>query len=228
MSTIAQCTTFFGMGTYDAEPSTEMPLLDIFTSYGTDKGVNGYAPIYEALFRHQRRRITSVLEVGIGTMIPDAPASMVGWALPGYAPGGSLRAWRDWFPNAKVIGLDIQRDTQFTEPRIETRLCDTQQAGEVAACLGAPEPIFDLIIDDANHSIRAQLLTCANIYPYLADGGYYIIEDAWNLPTDIAAMEELAGLTDPAARFVTVAKREIAEKYFGSSMLANFIVISKP
>jgi hypothetical protein len=215
-----QCNYRIGMGIYDDEPSTATPLLDIFASYGTDKGVNGYAPIYEALFRHQRRRITSVLEVGIGTMIPNAPSSMVGWALPGYAPGGGLRAWRDWFPNAEVMGLDIQHDTLFTEQRIETRLCDTQQASEVAACLGAPGPIFDLVIDDGDHTARGQLLTCANIYPYLADGGYYIIEDTWDLPLDTAAMEELAGLTEPSARFVVTWER--------NNLRNNLIVISKP
>lgn len=198
-----------------------MTLSDLFAGYATDKGVNGYTPIYEALFRHQRQRIGSVLEIGIGTMIPGAPSSMIGWALPGYEPGGSLRAWRDWFPNAKILGLDLQPDTQFTELRIETRLCDTRQADDVAACLGAPRPMFDLIIDDGDHSVSAQLLTCANIYPYLADGGYYIIEDWLQLPPDAATMDELARLTEPAARFVALANR-------GGQLDLGFVVISKP
>lgn len=197
------------------------PLLDLFAKYGTDKGVNGYAPIYEALFRHQRHRIKSILEVGIGTLTPDAPWNMIGWALPGYMPGGSLRAWRDWFPDAKVVGLDIQQDTQFTEPRIETHLCNSQEVTEVSARLGAPGPMFDLVIDDAAHSVRGQLLTCANIYPYLADGGYYVIEDAWQLAVETAALEELAAITESAARFVALA-------HCIDHIAPGFIVISKP
>ena len=33
---------------------------------------------------------------GIGTMLPGVHSSMVGFASPGYRPGGSLRSWRDF------------------------------------------------------------------------------------------------------------------------------------
>jgi hypothetical protein len=192
-------------------------LSDLFAKYGTPK--DGYPVIYEMLFRHQRQRITSVLEIGVGTMIPGARSSMVDWALPGYLPGGSLRAWRDWFPNATITGLDVQSDTLFTEPRIQTRLCDSQNGSEVVACLGQPSSMFDLIIDDADHSVWGQLFTCENIYPYLASGGYYIIEDATELPSDTDAMEELAVLVKPAARLVVT--RQV------NNLMNNLIIIFK-
>jgi hypothetical protein len=34
--------------------------------------------------------------------------------------GGSLRAFREFFPNARIIGLDIDREALFQEGRIST------------------------------------------------------------------------------------------------------------
>jgi hypothetical protein len=33
-------------------------------------------------------------------------------------PGASLRAWRDYFPNAEIYGADIDREILFEEERI--------------------------------------------------------------------------------------------------------------
>lgn len=198
-------------------------LLGLFDKYGTPK--DGYTAIYEMLFQDQRLEITSVLEIGIGTMIPSAPSSMVNWALPGYRPGGSLRAWRDWFPNAEITGLDIQPDTFFSEPRIQTYLCNSQSIADVLTCLGVPsqdlnpDTAFDIIIDDASHSVYGQLLTCENLYPYLVGGGYYVIEDAGELTSDIRAMDELSALTNSASRLVATKD--------ANDLMNDFVVIFK-
>ena len=71
-----------------------MELGDLFNLYGSDKERNGYVPLYQTLFRTKQENEVSLLEVGIGTMIEGAHSSMVGYALPNYKPGGSLRAWQ--------------------------------------------------------------------------------------------------------------------------------------
>jgi hypothetical protein len=38
---------------------------------------------------------------------------MVGYAGEGYKPGGTLRSWREFFPNATIYGIDVQPETQF-------------------------------------------------------------------------------------------------------------------
>jgi hypothetical protein len=151
-------------------------LKHIFESHGTDKG--GYASAYEAFLAPRRQTVTKVLEVGIGTLIPNVHSSMLGWAAAHYQPGGSLRSWRDYFPNARIIGLDVQPDTQFSAERIETQLCDSSDRKAVQALASRFDLRgCDLIIDDGSHRADDQLKTLANLFSYLSAGGVYVIED---------------------------------------------------
>lgn len=155
-----------------------MDLSELFNFYGSDKDRNGYTPVYDAILQHRRAEPIQLLEIGIGTMIPEAFSSMHGFALDGYKPGGSLRAWRDFFPNGSIYGLDVQPDTVLSEERIRTGLANSTKAEEVEAALkefGVEQ--FDIIIDDGSHFGDDQQVTLANLYPKLKVGGVYIVED---------------------------------------------------
>ena len=154
----------------------------LFTKYGSDKHVNGYTPLYESLFKNWRDKELVFAEIGIGTMLPGVYSSMVGYAQENYKPGGSLRAWRDYFPHAQVHGIDVQPDTQFTdEHRITTHLCDSTHKDKAAALLGSdtfPTRV-DVLIDDGAHADEHQLQTFYNFYECVKPGGFYIIEDIY-------------------------------------------------
>lgn len=152
-----------------------MELDELMNKYGSDKARNGYVPMYHSFLKHLRDRPIDLLEIGIGTMIPGAPSSMVGYSLPGYAPGGSLRAWRDYFPNGHIVGADIQPDTQFVEERIQTVLADSSNKDALDRVLG--DRTFDVIIDDGLHYDETQIKTMENLWHRVRPGGYYIIED---------------------------------------------------
>jgi 8-demethyl-8-alpha-L-rhamnosyltetracenomycin-C 2'-O-methyltransferase len=160
-------------------------LCDLFNKYGSDKDRNGYAQVYHTLFNVKRDEPITLLEIGIGTMIPGVHSSMVGYALEGYKPGGSLRAWRDFFPNGRIIGADVQPDTQFDdEPRIETYLADSTKSEATAELYkkmskGDDNLKFDIIIDDGSHYDVNQFATLKNLYPYVKEGGIYVIEDIY-------------------------------------------------
>ncbi len=159
-----------------------LDLASLFKKYGSDKDVNGYSQPYYTMFDHLKDKEINFLEIGIGTMIPGVHSSMVGYSRPGYKPGGSLRAWRDFFINGRIIGLDVQPDTQFSdEDRIETYLCDTTNESAVKSWYEKKmnDVKFDIIIDDGSHIDTNQISTLHNLYKYLNDGGIYVIEDIY-------------------------------------------------
>jgi hypothetical protein len=157
----------------------KLDLAELFRKYGSDKDINGYSQVYFTLFDKMKDMKLNFLEIGIGTMIPGAHSSMVGYAPAHYKPGASLRAWRDFMPNSRIIGLDIQLDTQFSdEERIETYLCYSVGTDEVNRWHEKMDGLmFDVIIDDGSHVASDQLITLSNFYPMLKPGGIYIIED---------------------------------------------------
>jgi hypothetical protein len=149
-------------------------LAGLFEAEGTDKSC--YADGYELLLAPRRNAIANVLEIGIGTLDPEARSSMHGWAADHYRPGGSLRAWRAYFPHARIVGIDIQPDTQFTSDRISTAICDSTDSDATGQFL-KDRPQFDLVIDDGSHEPEDQLATLTNLLRAVSPGGLYVIED---------------------------------------------------
>jgi len=161
--------------TESKEPTDVTDLGALFRKYGSDKCLNGYTPLYQTLFRGRQHENVELLEVGIGTMIPGVHSSMVGYAQENYKPGGSLRAWRDYFSNGTITGIDVQKDTQFSEDRITTHLCSSTDRQEVQKLFGGRQ--FDIIIDDGSHLAQDQMSTLCYLLPHLKKDGIYVIED---------------------------------------------------
>lgn len=152
-------------------------LADLFNFYGTDKARGMCHEVYGPLLGGRREQVTAVLEVGIGTLDPQMAWSMVGHVPKHYRPGGSLRAWRDYFPHAQVWGIDVAPDTMIhDEPRIHTALVSSLDWVALRDVL-PPEASFDLIVDDGDHSLGAQLLTLTNLWARVKPGGFYVVED---------------------------------------------------
>jgi hypothetical protein len=163
----------------------QMELDELMNKYGSDKARNEYVPMYHSFLKTLREKPIELLEIGIGTMIPGVASSMVGYSLPGYAPGGSLRAWRDYFPRGRIMGIDVQPDTQFVEDRIQTALADSSSKEQLDGVLG--DRTFDVIIDDGLHYDETQVKTMQNLWHRVRPGGFYVIEDitVWSrIPTE--------------------------------------------
>ena len=152
-----------------------MKLRELFNKYGTDKDINGYTPYYDAIFKNIRYNPIDFLELGIGTLFEDVDSSMAKFCQEGYKQGGSLRAWRDYFINGKIVGIDIQPDTQFTDDRITTGLADTTNKDELDRFLN--DRFFDVILDDGNHYDDSQVIALKNLWHRVKPRGFYIIED---------------------------------------------------
>ncbi len=137
-------------------PKTLKQLVDADGSDAkTDKGFHGYLPIYERLFSPLRDSPLPVLEIGVGN-------------------GGSLRVWRDYFPNAEVHGIDIHPVPDLG-PRITTWRGDIM--GSVRDAVLSVVTTFGIVIDDGGHHGDQQETAFRTFWPKVAPGGYYIIED---------------------------------------------------
>lgn len=161
-------------------------LSRLFDLYGSDKGevestghpypnqAHTYADYYSSLFTHCRLKPTKVFECGLGTNNTDFPSNM---GVDGK-PGASLRAWKDYFPNATIYGADIDKDVLFEEPRIKTYYVDQldpQSIGNMWREIGVKD--FDFIVDDGLHTFEAGSTLFSNSISMLAEDGVYVIED---------------------------------------------------
>jgi len=169
-------------------------LCKLCKQYGSDKdGLHNYTPLYHALLA--KRKITRMLEIGIGTKACMVPA--VGR---NYQPGASLRMWRDYFPDAEIWGWDIDRDVLVNDGRIHTHWCDQSDISSLEAAADASGKMFDLIVDDGSHILDHQVLSANFLYNRLTPGGLYMVEDMAN----IAAANHLVSLLRyPATVYVT-------------------------
>jgi len=113
--------------------------------------------------------------------------------------GASLRVWRDYFPNARVYGADIDDSVLFSEPGIQTfHLDQTDPASIGHMWQKIKEPNFDLIIDDGLHEFDAGSCLFKHSAHRLGPSGIYIIEDvkAHDLVAYRAFLDPLPYLVD--------------------------------
>jgi len=151
-------------------------LADLFSRYRSDKSSLHnyhllYGPLLLALKRSERLRI---LEIGLGTSNTDTISHMGSSGM----PGASLRAFRDFLPNAELYGADIDRRILFSEARIKTYFVDQTKPNTFSDLAGAIDAgSFDLIIDDGLHSPNANIATLIFALQFLKPNGFFIIED---------------------------------------------------
>ncbi len=119
-----------------------------------------YLPIYEELLAPFRRRSFTLLELGV-------------WG------GHSLEMWRDAFPRATIVGIDLIPPDIALGNRVhiirgdQTDPALMQRTREEFAPKG-----FDVIIDDASHIGITTARSLQILYPrHLRPGGLYCIED---------------------------------------------------
>lgn len=142
-------------------------LTKICNKYGCDKSDKNhrYTSKYNDLFENIRYKRFNMLEFGFGQ-------------------GKSVKMWKEYFPNANLVCVDIRdklpndrliqeyiksgkfqflSSNQLDKPRIENVLSNYGS--------------FYIIIDDASHVAEDQQYTMSFSFPFVEPGGWYIIED---------------------------------------------------
>lgn len=140
-----------------------MSLIEFADNSITDKNtVHAYLPLYQKLLQKKRYSAKNVLEVGV-------------------CHGGSINMWYNFFPNAKIYGVDINDDNIDKERLIKDDRIHLYLANDAYDPKFVQENFqdikFDFVIDDGPHSLEGQK-QFINLYtPLLADDGILIVED---------------------------------------------------
>jgi hypothetical protein len=170
----AQLRVLVPLHSYFADHAT--PMCQNFLFHGSDKalGWHNYGYVYNFLLGRMNGRIKNILEIGIGTNNLDMPSTMGATGV----PGASLRAWRENFSLAQIVGADVDDRILFQEGAIETFWVDQTHPEAIAQLFANIGPRrFDLIVDDGLHTFEANRTLMDGAYRHLVADGLYIIED---------------------------------------------------
>lgn len=138
--------------------ATYHDLEDIGRNEGTDKcsDWHDYLHKYEFFLRRFREQAMTLLELGV-------------------FHGDSLRMWGRYFPQAKIIGVDIDPSClQYQGGNCDVIIKDLSQIKNLES-LKACQPT--VIVDDASHCWSHQIKALFTLWDVLPHGGIYILED---------------------------------------------------
>lgn len=165
------------------------PIRDIFRRYavldsegrhvnGTDKQSNhNYGDAYEQLFfayRDKEIRVTKTRTEILPERISTRGDVKLMMEI-GVADGSCLLAWREVFPNATIVGVDIHPSDRAHGDRIEFHFADQRERAQLERAAAGRR--FDLIVEDATHKLENTLLTLLYLWPFVKPGGLYVVEE---------------------------------------------------
>lgn len=140
---------------YDGE------LLEIYAgnSGAVVHKLHHYLPLYDRYLGHWRGKPVKFLEIGV-------------------SKGGSLQMWRKWLGDEAVLcGIDINPDcARFDGQAGMVRIGSQADAGFLAGVVEEMGGI-DVVLDDGSHKMDHVRASLAALFPLLATGGTYVIED---------------------------------------------------
>jgi hypothetical protein len=148
-------------------------LKQLFDHHGSDKARgHNYHHLYGAIL-HNPEAVSAVFEIGLGTNHEDVVSNMGH----GGRPGASLRAFRDFLPNAQIFGADVDQRILFSEDRIRTFFIDQTDMASMDSLSAKIAPSFDLILDDGLHTPGANLAAILFGLKKLKVSGVFVVED---------------------------------------------------
>lgn len=147
-----------------------MSLIELVNNNKTDKNtVHSYLDLYQRLLFSKKYTAKNVLEIGI------------------YR-GGSIKLWGDYFPNAKVYGLDTMSVTDVWE-EINNKdnillytLTDAYNESFFNTEFLNKNIQFDFMLDDGPHTLESMKQFIQLYSQVMTEDGILIIEDIqdWN------------------------------------------------
>ena len=155
-----------------------MELNILAIQHNTDKSTvkHGFTLSYERHFKDLKEMSFTMIEIGV-------------------ASGASIKMWSDYFPKAQIVGVDIDESCKkFETDRIKIRIGDQTDKKFLENLIEEfPNPL--IIIDDGGHTMTQQIFSFEVLFPFLAEGGTYVIEDLHTSYLEEHRKEKYKGMT---------------------------------
>ena len=120
---------------------------------------HNYAKFYEEYFFEKKDRELNILEIG-------------------SFYGNAAAALYFYFKNAKIYSADIFPDLfSYTSDRIKNFYVDSSSEKSISQNLLKKEIKFEIIIEDACHAYKDQIISLFMLFPILNSGGIFITEE---------------------------------------------------
>jgi hypothetical protein len=143
------------------QPTTGQ-LTALAQKFNTGKYGCGYMNPYEWHFAPFLNRPIRLLEMGV-------------------AAGASIQTWAEYFPQAKIYGVDISPPIScpptWDNGRIEILQGNLEDPAFITSFLAQTGGKFDIVIDDAGHTMTQQKMLFQTFFPHVNSNGIYIVED---------------------------------------------------
>ena len=159
-----------------------MNITELANAFQSDKGTlwgppHRYSLVYDLIFYPLRDRAINFLEIGLARGGPE-----VGGPADRKVLSPSIQMWLQYFPRAKIFGFDISDFSFMENDRFAFFRGDSGKGQDFERMIAAT-PLFDVVIDDASHASYHQQMAFRHLWPRLAGGGLYVIEDLhWQSP----------------------------------------------
>ena len=120
---------------------------------------HGYAKIYENYFKEIKKNKMNIIELGAFY-------------------GNASAALYFYFKNSFIFSADINPDMfLYRSKRIKNFYTDTSSRSSIQENLLKMDIKFDIIIEDASHMLKDQIISLFMLFKSLQSGGLFIIEE---------------------------------------------------
>ena len=118
-----------------------------------------YAKYYESYFQKIKKNKLDVLEIGAFY-------------------GNAAAALFFYFKNSKIYSADIFPDLfSYKSERIKNFFVDSSSESSIQESINILKNNFDIIIEDASHSYKDQIISLFMLFPKLNSGGIFVTEE---------------------------------------------------
>ena len=120
---------------------------------------HGYAKFYEPIFINFKNKEVNILELG-------------------SFYGNSAAALYFYFNKASILTTDINPDMfKYKSNRVTNHYTDSSSRNSIINNLIIKKKKFEIIIEDASHMLKDQIISLFMLFPLVCSGGYFIVEE---------------------------------------------------